>query len=116
MNPEVRERERERERKREGGIGQLNDVEENADIIRKKFRTNAFSKGYFQSFAGNIVNRCFQKYKTEEGKGGEMYFENDFEDVLRHVGIEPPHCIRNFCCANFVAHKSRVQLLSRESW
>ncbi len=45
-----------------------------------------------------------------------MYFENDFEDVLRHVGIEPPHCIRNFCCANFVAHKSRVQLLSRESW
>jgi hypothetical protein len=74
-------------------------------------------KGYFQSFAGNIVNRCFYKYRAEEQdiNAGEI-FEDDFEDVLRHIGINPPHCMRNFCCANFVVHKSRILAIPKESW
>ena len=74
--------------------------------------------GYFQSFAGNIVNRCFEKYRGEEQSNptGAEVFMHDFENVLRRIGIEPPHCIRNFCCANFVVHKSRILAMSRVHW
>jgi len=87
--------------------------EKSAYVARKYLKE---PRGLFQSFSGNIVNRCFYQFNGEEGKGDDFFFKDEFQDLMREIGIEPPHCMKNFCCANFVVHKSRIQFLSKDSW